>query len=64
MAMFDDASALAEQMKKELAKIECELEDGSRVSNLEGICQKLIGRALDGDLHVVSLISDLISGKR
>ena len=64
MAMFDNNSALAEQMKIELAKTECELEDGSMVTNLEGICQRLIGRALDGDLQVVSLISDLIGGKR
>lgn len=62
--MFDNASALSEQMKIELAKEECVLEDGSKVSNLEGICQRLIGRALDGDLQVVSLISDLISGKK
>jgi len=64
MSMFDNGSALSEQMKVELAKIECELEDGSKVSNLEGICQKLIGRALDGDLQVVNLISDLIGGKK
>jgi hypothetical protein len=64
MAMFETTSALAEQMKKELAKCEYELSDGSTVTNLEGICQSLIGRALDGDLQVVSLISDLISGKK
>jgi hypothetical protein len=63
MAMFDDTSELAKQMKIELAKSECELEDGSMVTNLEGICQKLIGRALEGDLNVVKVISDLISGK-
>jgi len=64
MAMFNDTSALAEQMKIELAKKEYQLEDGSTVTNLEGICQQLIGRALDGDLQVVSLISDLVSGKK
>ena len=63
MAMFDNNSALAEQMKIELAKIEVELEDGSMVSNLEGICQKLIGRALDGDLNVIQLIADLADGR-
>ena len=64
MAMFNDSSALAEQMKIELAKKECKLEDGSMVTNLEGICQNLIERALDGNLQVVSLISDLIGGKK
>jgi len=63
MAMFDNNSALAEQMKIELAKIEVELEDGSRVSNIEAICQRLIGRALDGDLTVIQLIADLADGK-
>jgi len=61
--MFNDISALAEQMKIELAKTECKLEDGSIVSNLEGICQRLIGRALDGDLNVIQLIADLADGK-
>jgi len=61
--MFDNDSALAEQMKKELAKKECKLEDGSTVTNLEGICQGLIGRALDGDLNAVNVISELIGGK-
>ena len=64
MAMFDTESALAEQMKKELAKVEYQLEDGKMVSNLEGICQGLIGRALDGDLQVIGLISELAGGKR
>jgi len=64
MAMFDSASVLAEQMKKELDKQEYRLADGSTVTNLEGICQALIGRALDGDLQVVSLISELVSGKK
>ena len=64
MAMFNDTSALVEQMKIELVKKECQLEDGSTVTNLEGICQQFIGRALDGDLQVISLISDLIGGKK
>jgi len=63
MAMFENDSALSEQMRTELAKKECELEDGSKVTNLEGICQRLIGRALDGDLNAVNVISELISGK-
>jgi len=62
--MFDNDSALAEQMKKELAKNECKLEDGSMVTNLEGICQKLIGRASDGDQNAINMISELIGGKK
>jgi len=62
--MFDNNSALAGQMNKELAKVEYELADGSTVSNLEGICQGLIGRALDGDLNVIELIAELTGGKK
>ena len=61
--MFD-TPVLAEQMKIELAKVEYELTDGSLVSNLEGICQSLIGRALDGDLQVINLIAELTGGKK
>ena len=64
MPMFDSSSAIAEQMKIELAKQEYKLADGSTVTNLEGICQGLIGRALDGDLQVVNLISEIVSGKK
>ena len=64
MAMFENMSALAEQMKKELEKKEYQLQDGSVVTNLEGICQTLIGRALDGDLQVVELIAELTGGKK
>ena len=59
--MFE--SVLAETMKKELAKVEYVLENGEKVSNLEGLCQNLIGRALDGDLNVVQLIAEL-TGKK
>ena len=61
--MFNETSALAEQMKIELAKEECLLEDGSAVSNLQGICQHLIGRALQGDLNVIDMIAGLTGGK-
>ena len=64
MAMFDTTSALAEQMRKELEKVEYELEDGKMVSNLEAICQTLISRALDGDLQVIGLIAELTGGKK
>ena len=57
--MFDNK--VAEQMKTELEKKEYVLADGSTVTNLEGICQGLIGRALDGDLNAAKLISELVS---
>jgi hypothetical protein len=63
MAMFDSQSALSETMEKELSKAECVLEDGSTVTNLEGICQSLIGRALSGDLSAVEFIAKL-TGKK
>jgi hypothetical protein len=63
MGMFDEKSELAEQMGKELAKVECKLEDGSTVTNLEGICQALIGRALNGDLQAADFITKLTSKK-
>ena len=62
MAMFDNSSALAETMKKELQKKEYHLENGKTVTNLEGICQHLIGRALEGDLQAVSFIAELTDG--
>jgi hypothetical protein len=61
--MFDEKSGLVEQMEKELAKQECKLEDGSLVTNLEGICQALIGRALNGDLQAADFIAKL-TGKK
>jgi hypothetical protein len=63
MAMFDDTSALAACMEKQLALKECQLEDGSTVTNLEGICQAFIGRALDGDLQAADFIAR-ITGKK
>jgi hypothetical protein len=59
MGMFENQSALAEIMEKELAKVECKLEDGSTVTNYEGICQGFIGRALNGDLGAAEFIVKL-----
>ena len=63
--MFDNdsMSLLGEVMRKELAKEEFELEDGKIITNLEAICQNIIGRAIDGDLSAVNLINELM-GKR
>jgi hypothetical protein len=60
MSKFDEKSGLVEQMEKELAKKECKLEDGSMVTNLEGICQAFIGKALNGDLQAADFIAKLI----
>jgi len=51
-------------MKVELAKVECELEDGSKVTNIEGICQRLIDRALNGDISAIDFIVKLTEGKK
>jgi hypothetical protein len=64
MAMFDTESALAKEMEKQLARKECKLEDGTTVSNLEGICQSFIGRALNGDLSAADFIVKLNEGKK
>lgn len=51
---------LKEKLIEHLHIKECKLEDGSIVENLDGICQMLIGRSLDGDLTSVQMIRDLI----
>ena len=63
--MFEDSSssALAEAMKIELAKVEYQQEDGKMITNLEAICQNIIGRAIDGDLSAVNLINELMGKK-
>lgn len=61
--MFDEDTPLTAQMKKELEKVECKLDDGSTVSNLEGICQAFIGRALNGDLPAAEFIAKLMGKK-
>jgi hypothetical protein len=63
MGMFNEKSGLADQMEKELAKQECKLEDGTTVTNLEGICQALIGRALNGDLQAADFIAKLTANR-
>ena len=64
--MFDNdsMSLLGEAMQKELAKVEFEQANGKMITNLEAICQNLIGRAIDGDLSAVNLIAELTEGKR
>ena len=64
MSMFENSSVLAEEMKKQLSKVEYVLESGETVSNLEGLCQGLIGRALDGDMQATAFIAELTGGKK
>ena len=52
------------KLLEQLALKECKLEDGSLVSNADGICQMMIQRALDGDLQVVELIDRISNNKK
>ncbi len=63
---FDDEKriSLKEKLNEHLALEECKLEDGTLVTNLDGICDMLIGRALNGDLQVVELIDKIANGKK
>ena len=63
---FDDEKkvTLKDKLNEHLALQECKLEDGTMVSNLDGICDMLIGRALNGDLQVVELIEKIANGKK
>lgn len=63
---FEDEKkiTLKDKLNEHLALKECKLEDGSLVSNLDGICDMLIGRALNGDLQVVELIDKIANGRK
>lgn len=52
-----------EKLLKHLNKVEVELSDGSMVSNIDGIIDNLIGKALDGDIAICKLIRDLLNNK-
>lgn len=52
-----------EKLIKHLNEKEVELPDGSRISNMDGIIDGLIGKALDGDVAVIKLIRDLLNNK-
>jgi hypothetical protein len=61
MSVFEDeGSILSKQMKEELEKEEAKMEDGSMVSNMEAICQKLIDMSLNGNLEAIDYIAKLI----
>ena len=52
-----------EKLIKHLNEKEVELPDGSRISNMDGIIDGLIGKALDGDVAVIKLIRDLLNNR-
>lgn len=52
-----------EKLIKHLNEKEVELPDGSRISNMDGIIDSLIGKALDGDVSVIKLIRDLLNNR-
>lgn len=52
-----------EKLIKHLNEKEAELPDGSRISNMDGIIDSLIGKALDGDVSVIKLIRDLLNNR-
>ena len=56
--------SLKKKLLEQLSLKECKLEDGSLVSNADGICQMMIQRALDGDLQVVELIDRISNNKK
>jgi len=68
MGFFDDSNDkksepednFGKMLREQLRLKECKLEDGTMVSNMEGICQAMIGRALNGDLAVVELMNKLM----
>ena len=52
-----------EKLIKHLNEKEVELPDGNRISNMDGIIDSLIGKALDGDVSVIKLIRDLLNNR-
>ena len=52
-----------EKLIKHLNEKEVELPDGSRISNMDGIIDSLIGKALDGDVTVIKLMRDLLNNR-
>lgn len=52
-----------EKLIKHLNEKEVELPDGNRISNMDGIIDSLIGKALDGDVAVIKLIRDLLNNR-
>lgn len=64
--IFEDEKKITikDKLNEHLGLKECKLEDGSMVTNLDGICQMLIDRALSGDLQVVELIDKIANNRK
>lgn len=52
-----------EKLLKHLNKQEVELPDGSTVSNMDAIIEKLVDKAIDGDIAIIKLIRDLLNSR-
>lgn len=61
--IFGEESDLQKKLKEHLNLKECKLEDGSIVSNIDGICQVLIEKALNGDMGIIQVIDSILAGR-
>lgn len=59
----DEKNLFVKKLEEHLHLTEVELSDGSMVSNIDGIIDNLIGRALDGDIAICKLIRDLLNNR-
>lgn len=59
----EQQNLFVEKLIKHLNELEVELPDGTMVSNIDGIIDNLIGKALDGDIVICKLIRDLLNNK-
>lgn len=59
----EQQNLFVEKLIKHLNELEVELPDGTMVSNMDGIIDNLIGKALDGDIVICKLIRDLLNNK-
>ena len=59
----EQQNLFVEKLIKHLNELEVELPDGTMVSNIDGIIDNLIGKALDGDIAICKLIRDLLNNR-
>ena len=59
----EQQNLFVEKLIKHLNELEVELPDGTMISNMDGIIDNLIGKALDGDIAICKLIRDLLNKK-
>lgn len=58
-----EKNLFVEKLREHLHLTEVELPDGTMISNIDGIIDNLIGKALDGDIAVCKLIRDLLNNR-